>query len=312
VAEEYGDLQEGHPGVGRVIRFARGSGARGWRAVLRELWESGRYEEVVDLHRSLRTLWARLLFLSWDLAGGRRTVWRTLRKERVRTWGYYVLKSAWPARWRPKPMIARFRQAAGLAAEPGRGPDLRHLCGAEEHPAARSGLSGDYYCVMPAARWPSKQWPAARFLDAIRALSGTPVILGTAGDQASCELRDRLRAEGLQCHSLVGATRLREAAAWLRGARFYLGNDTGMAHLAEAVGTPAYVVFGPTAADAGFGPWREGSRGIALRMWCRPCGKSGKWCYRVGDRFGCLRNLSGERVSAEVRDGLRQATGRAP
>jgi heptosyltransferase-3 len=39
---------------------------------------------------------------------------------------------------------------------------------------------------------------------------------------------------------------LYELACWLSRARLYIGNDSGISHLAAAVGTPAIVLFGPT------------------------------------------------------------------
>ncbi|MFB3829342.1 MAG: glycosyltransferase family 9 protein [Bryobacteraceae bacterium] len=48
---------------------------------------------------------------------------------------------------------------------------------------------------------------------------------------------------------LEGAVRfddLYELACWLAGARVYLGNDSGISHLAAAVGAPVVALFGPT------------------------------------------------------------------
>jgi heptosyltransferase-3 len=48
---------------------------------------------------------------------------------------------------------------------------------------------------------------------------------------------------------LAGARRfgdLAELARWLSGARLYIGNDSGITHLAAAVGTPTLALFGPT------------------------------------------------------------------
>jgi ADP-heptose:LPS heptosyltransferase len=48
---------------------------------------------------------------------------------------------------------------------------------------------------------------------------------------------------------LAGARRfddLYELACWLASARVYIGNDSGPAHLAAAVGTPVVALFGPS------------------------------------------------------------------
>jgi ADP-heptose:LPS heptosyltransferase len=48
---------------------------------------------------------------------------------------------------------------------------------------------------------------------------------------------------------LAGAKRidnLYELACWIRGARIYVGNDSGISHLAAAVGTPTVALFRST------------------------------------------------------------------
>ena len=53
---------------------------------------------------------------------------------------------------------------------------------------------------------------------------------------------------------------LYEVACWLAGARLYIGNDSGITHLAAAVGTPVLALFGPT------DPAVWGPRGCSVRI----------------------------------------------
>jgi ADP-heptose:LPS heptosyltransferase len=64
------------------------------------------------------------------------------------------------------------------------------------------------------------------------------------------ELADRIKTNVEWCtgpeESLRGATRLdnlAELAAWIRGARLYIGNDSGITHLAAATGVPVLAIF---------------------------------------------------------------------
>ncbi len=91
----------------------------------------------------------------------------------------------------------------------------------------------DFIVIHPFASSPAKRWP----MDGFRRLAsslGVPVKW-TAGPQ-----------EGLGDAALEGAVRfddLYELACWLATARAYIGNDSGIAHLAAAVGTPVVSIF---------------------------------------------------------------------
>ena len=111
----------------------------------------------------------------------------------------------------------------------------------------------------------------------------------------------QFKDSGLPYFSAVNAKSLMETAYLLKGADFYLGGDTGLAHLAESLGTPTKVIFGPTAPDMGFGPWREESQAISSPLPCRPCGKDGRVCYRLTQKHLCLKGLSVEAVFTQIR-----------
>jgi len=76
-----------------------------------------------------------------------------------------------------------------------------------------------------------KRWPIEKFL----ALAGLlkPPVSWCAG--AGEDLLDAVRIDNLY-----------ELACWLAQARVYIGNDSGISHLAAAVGTSTIVLFGPT------------------------------------------------------------------
>jgi heptosyltransferase III len=57
-----------------------------------------------------------------------------------------------------------------------------------------------------------------------------------------------------QAIDLVGRTDLLTAAAILRQAALFVGNDTGLMHIAAAVGAPTLGLFGPSPA-AKYAPW---------------------------------------------------------
>jgi ADP-heptose:LPS heptosyltransferase len=155
---------------------------------------------------------------------------------------------------------------------------------------------------MPGSKWRGKCWPASKYVEALRALASgkdarVPVILGGPNDESARELERLLEGAGIRFKTGVGRWSLGEVAGVLAGSRGYLGNDTGLAHLAEAVGAPAVMVFGPTSPEMGFGPWRAESQAVGTGLWCRPCGKDGRRCYRLKNKYLCMTGLDPEVVA---------------
>ena len=126
-----------------------------------------------------------------------------------------------------------------------------------------------YLCLMPGSTWASKAWPAESYrMILLRArLEGFAVaVLGSPDEAAVCA--EVAGTEGLD---LCGRTSLQEAAAWLRGARGALGNDSGLSHLAAACGTPTLAIYGATD-PRGSTPWGPKSRGLRRNdVPCAPC-----------------------------------------
>ncbi len=123
--------------------------------------------------------------------------------------------------------------------------------------------------VSPAAAAPFKEWPAERFaqLAAMLRSEGQPlagatvVLFGGPGDEAVT----RKVAEALpdaDVIDLAGQLDLVEAAACLSRAQLFVGNDSGLMHLAAAIGTPTLGLFGPTD-ERIYGPW--GARAKSVR-----------------------------------------------
>ncbi len=93
------------------------------------------------------------------------------------------------------------------------------------------GEPGDFAVIHPFASSPRKCWPLEHFRELARRLD-MPVAWCAGPEEP-----------------LDGATRfdnLYDLACWLKTARLFIGNDTGIAHLAAAVGTFVIALFGPT------------------------------------------------------------------
>ena len=113
----------------------------------------------------------------------------------------------------------------------------------------------------PSANWNGKCWPAQRFADMALQLTAPNGVLpgariavfGAAGERDTlAALIERLQA-ARQVHWLGGEHLLTLAAA-LAGVALYVGNDSGLMHLAAAAGAPTLGLFGPSR-EALYRPW---------------------------------------------------------
>lgn len=123
--------------------------------------------------------------------------------------------------------------------------------------------------VGPAANWKAKTWPAERFLELIGRLTGAGGIL--PGAKVAIFGRDDERPQSLRLIEaipperridLMGRIDLLTIHACFRRAAFYVGNDSGLMHMAAAAGAPTLGLFGPSREEL-YAPW--GPRAAAVR-----------------------------------------------
>ena len=115
---------------------------------------------------------------------------------------------------------------------------------------------GPYVVLHPGASAPARRWPASRWAEAAALLAarGQRVIL--TGGPAERVLTAAV-SQGIhgQITDLGGRTSLAELAAVLAGADAVLVANTGVAHLAAAVGTPVVSLFAPVVPAARWAPY---------------------------------------------------------
>lgn len=112
-----------------------------------------------------------------------------------------------------------------------------------------------WLALGPGANWEPKIWPADRFRTLVAQLQDSfdgIVLLGGPGDAERCAAV--ARDCPLPLVDLAGHTGLLEAAAVLARAAAFVGNDSGLGHLAAAAGTPTLTLFGP-GQPARYHPW---------------------------------------------------------
>jgi hypothetical protein len=121
---------------------------------------------------------------------------------------------------------ADFYIAQARTLNPGCGPAVPRLRGLERK-------KGSYAVIHPFSGSAKKNWPLERYRLLARELEREGPVEWCAGPE----------------EPLAGARRfadLHELAGWVAGARLYVGNDSGVTHLAAAAGAPVVALFGPS------------------------------------------------------------------
>lgn len=111
---------------------------------------------------------------------------------------------------------------------------------------AALGASAHPVIVHPGSGSVQKNWPAERFVEAAGRLRAAGCDLCFLLGEADDALAPRVRAAAPARGPVIEGLELIEAAGVLAHARAYVGNDSGMTHLAAALGAPTLALFGPT------------------------------------------------------------------
>ena len=117
--------------------------------------------------------------------------------------------------------------------------------------------------IGPTANWAAKTWAADHFAELTERIAahdglmpGCRIALFGRDDERPDAIRliEAIPAE--RRIDLIGRLRLSEVYACLKRCSFYVGNDSGLMHLAAAAGVPTLGLFGPSK-ELLYGPWGE-------------------------------------------------------
>jgi len=181
--------------------------------------------------------------------------------------------------------------AAHYAALAGDGPlsqpRLRVSADEIEQTKRKFGIAGRYAVLCPGAEYgPAKRWPY--FADLSKRMSLPAVVLGSA--------KDRDASGGISGTDLTGKTSLDEAIALTAGADCVVSNDSGLMHVAAALGRPQVALFGSSSPEH-TPPQSAAARVLWLRIECSPCYQ--RECP-LG-HFRCMREMPVEMVLDQLK-----------
>ncbi|MGZ8154296.1 MAG: lipopolysaccharide heptosyltransferase II [Burkholderiales bacterium] len=139
---------------------------------------------------------------------------------------------------------------------------------------------------------PAKRWPPSYFAEVARELAksgDTVIIVGSANEAKIAE--DIVRLSGGTCTNLCGTTTLNQAIDLIAAARLAITNDSGLMHVAAAVGTPLVALYG-SSTPKHTPPMSPHASIVKLDIACSPCFE--RTCP-LG-HFHCMMNLKPDRV----------------
>ena len=200
------------------------------------------------------------------------------------------------------PMVAFYSALSGEAGLDADRPQL-HVPEADINATlAELGLQrGAYTVFAPGSEYgPAKRWPAAHYVALANQLAG-PVLLLGSGKEA--ELCAEIAAKAPNCLNLAGKTTLNQAILAQAASKLIVSNDSGLMHVAAALGVPQVAIFGsssplhtPPLSEKAVVLWLKTDPAYTPPLDCAPCFE--RECPLGHTR--CLNDLSAERVLAAI------------
>lgn len=236
---------DGFEGVDNVITFTPGKIFE--RMHLSRALRKNKYDVVYNMHGGSTSA-----FFTAATGAGRRVGFGHYRYKKtynhlaipaLEFWGNEKLHSAEQQLallgWTGVPVGDRPRASLNVTAEAEAGIEAKLKTAGVEDGAALA-------LFHPAAAFASKEWAAEKFAAVAGYLAGkgiTAVAVAAPGEETV--LQNVKEKASVPVHSFSDLT-LPEITALARRAKLFVGNDSGIAHIAAAVETPCVVIFGPS------------------------------------------------------------------
>jgi heptosyltransferase-3 len=262
------------PGLDRIIVLEKQRRAGHWRGLWREVVRT-RWDMVVDLRASA---------IAYFLLARRRKVFRPSKE--------------------PVHQVLQLSRLFGLA-EPA-SPGL--WFGQKQVLAAKRAIppGSPVLAIGPTANWPGKQWPAGSFAELVNRLTAPGAIFEDARIAVFGADSERLAARPLLDRipkerriDLIGRFDILTAGAALQECAMYIGNDSGLMHIAAATYLPTLGLFGPSREEI-YAPW--GVHCAAVRTKLSFAELAASPGYNPAHRQSLMGSLAVETVEAAAID----------
>ncbi|MEC7641057.1 MAG: glycosyltransferase family 9 protein [Nitrospinota bacterium] len=161
-------------------------------------------------------------------------------------------------------------------------------------------IRSEYAVIHPGVDSLHNEWQAEKFsevADALQSSGGINTVFASAPNQTR-QVEDILVKMKTPGHSLAGETTLREFAALVNNAKFLFCHNSGPMHIAAALGTPVFALFGSVAPERWI-PQVEPHHVFYKNIECSPCIRSTRKSECFSGNAECKRLISaGEVIEA--------------
>lgn len=156
--------------------------------------------------------------------------------------------------------------------------------------------------LHPGSGSKKKVWPLEKFLDLVHFLqkhftSRVLIVMGPAEGGEIQKAFEEIQWEmGSHAPLLVKGLSLLGLASVIEGCRLFIGNDSGITHMAVALGLPTVAIFGPTDPKV----WAPRGKNVVIvrrEIECSPCPQEK---FIQCQQFDCLKEVELEDVLAEL------------
>ncbi len=194
-----------------------------------------------------------------------------------------------PVTDRPPTRLAVTKEAAASVAE-----ELR-----------RAGVEGKALAVIhPAAAFATKQWATDKFARVAEHISARGLAVVVITRSVESGIAKALKEASAAPVVTMTHLSLPQVTALATRARLFVGNDSGIAHMAAAVGLPSVVIFG-SSNTTHWRPWATAPAELVVEeMECQPC--HGYFCEKF-QQPECIKRVPVPRVIAAIERVLRDS-----
>jgi predicted lipopolysaccharide heptosyltransferase III len=287
-------LLDNHPQIDNVIVLERGGLVARTRSA-RELRRAG-YDVVYNLHGGTTAT-----FLTRATGARHRVGFKTYQYAQLHNhqapsplllWGqqktHSVEQQLALLGWTGVPVTDRPRTQLGVSPEAAR---------AVEERLTAAGLHDRKIALIhPAAAFATKQWATENFARVVEFLAERGYASVAIAAPHEGALLESLTDES-SVHVVSFELSLPEVTALAVRSQLFVGNDSGIAHIAAATGTPSVVIFG-SSNIAHWRPWNRAAAEVVFEeMPCQPC--HGYFCEKFAQPE-CILRVPVTRVTAAI------------